>query len=188
MSPGPSLAVVVRHALASRTAGVVCALAHAFGVGLYAAATVSGLAAILITQPWLYRVVSLAGAIYLLGLGLRALRAGSGAPVRAGDLGPDWRGALRDGLSMALLNPKVAVFFLALFSQFVAPRTSLADAAILWGTAAGVDAAWYLLVALAFSGSAVARLRRRRRALERMTGVCLIALGAWALTQAVTGG
>lgn len=188
VSPGPSLAVVVRHALASRAAGVACALAHAFGVGPYAAATVFGLAAMLIAHAWLYRAVSLAGAVYLVGLGLRALGPGSGARIRAGNLGPDWRGALRDGLGMALLNPKVAVFFLALFSQFVAPRSSLADAVILTATAAGIDAAWYLLVALAFSGSAVARLRRRRRILERITGVCLIGLGAWALTQALTSG
>jgi len=183
MSPGPSLAVVVRHAVGgSRGQGVACALAHALGVGLYALFTVLGLAALMAAAPGLYRALAIAGALYLLWLGVGALRsAGSSATEDAGATRADFAGAARDGFAMALLNPKIAVFFLALFSQFVEPGAGWADTAVLWATATVIDGAWYCLVAVGLTGARAERLRRRRGWIERVTGVVLVALGAWAL-------
>lgn len=184
-SPGPSLAVVTRHALIGRGQGLACALAHALGVGIYALLTVVGLAALFASYPMAYRGVAAAGAVYLLWLGVAALRAGGSGATGMPDARPDWAGAVRDGFTIALLNPKIAIFFAALFSQFVAPGTGVRDTAILALTALGIDGAWYALVALVLSGSsAIAWMQRRRRLLDRVTGVALIALAAWALVQA----
>ncbi len=184
-SPGPSLAVVTRHALIGRGQGLACALAHAHGVGLYALLTVVGLAALFASYPMAYRGVAAAGAVYLLWLGAAALRAGGSGGTGMTGARPDWVGAVRDGFAIALLNPKIAIFFAALFSQFVAPGTGMRDTAILALTALGIDGAWYSLVALVLSGSgAVAWMQRRRRLLDRVTGVALIVLAAWALVQA----
>ena len=185
-SPGPSLAVVARHAVAgSRAHGLACALAHAAGVGLYALLTAGGLAALLVARPELYRVIAVAGALYLGWIGVQAVRAGAArveadAPAAAG-LGR----AARDGLAIALLNPKIAVFFLALFSQFVEPGAPAGDTVLLWLTAMGIDAAWYSLVAATLAGSPRLRgLRRHGRLVNRAIGVLLIALGAWTLLHA----
>lgn len=190
-SPGPSLAVVVRHALGgSRARGVACALAHALGVGVYALVTAAGLAAVLVARPGLYRALALAGACYLAWLGVGALRRRGGAPATAAGATPGGiAAAARDGFAMALLNPKIAAFFLALFSQFVTPGTGATDAAILWATATVIDGAWYALVAVALTGSgAVARLRARGVLIDRASGVLLLGLAAWTAAQAVAVG
>lgn len=185
MSPGPSLAVVVRHTLSgSRARGIACALAHAAGVGLYALLTVAGLAAVLLARPALYRAVAIAGALYLLWLGMAALRARGTAvgSAAAGTMPAGVGGAARDGLVIALLNPKIAAFFVALFSQFVAPDSGVRDGAILWLTAMVVDGAWYSLVAVALSRPGWTGLLRRRRAwIERLTGIALIVVAGWTL-------
>lgn len=185
VSPGPSLAVVVRHSMRSRMQGVACALAHSLGIGLYALATVLGLAAVLVAHPLLYRTVAIGGAIYLLWLGLRALGGEGEGPDAPAGLRRDLPGAARDGFAIAVLNPKVAIFFMALFSQFVEPRSGVRDTVILSMTALGIDAIWYLLVAMAFSGSAVGWLRRRQLAIDRITAALLIAVAAWTLMQAL---
>ncbi|MEX1081389.1 MAG: LysE family translocator [Halofilum sp. (in: g-proteobacteria)] len=184
VSPGPSLLVVVRHALKGRVQGIAAALAHAFGIGLYALVTVLGLSALVAAHPLVNQAITVAGAVYLAWLGLGALRGGDevgrsaavGTPV-------DWSGALRDGFTIALLNPKVAVFFLALFSQFVAPESSLRDTVVLALTAMSIDAAWYVVVAVALSGSAVAMVRRRQRMINRVTGVLLLGVSGWTLAR-----
>lgn len=181
ISPGPSLLVVVRHAVKSRSEGAAAALAHAVGIGLYALLTVLGVAAVVAAHPRVYQAVAVGGAVYLAWLGIGALRDRSEPAAAAAGAPVDWSGAVRDGFYIALLNPKVAVFFLALFSQFVAPDSGLRDAAILALTAMLIDAAWYLLVALVLSGSAVALVRRRQRVLTRVTGALLIGVAAWSL-------
>ncbi|TVO62375.1 LysE family translocator [Spiribacter vilamensis] len=197
MSPGPSLALVMRNTVNhGRAAGLVTAISHGVGVGIYALATALGLAAIIAAQQALFTTITLAGAGYLLWLGASAMRAASpdgletpsdpaeSAEPAAGNEGHGSRAAIRDGLAMALLNPKIAVFFLALFSQFVSADADAGTVAILAGTAATVDAAWYALVAtgLAASGGA-AWLRRRRVWIERLTGAVLVFL---ALSTAAT--
>ena len=84
MSPGPSLAMVLRHTLGGgRTPGVIAGLTHAMGVGLYALLTVWGLGAVISRQPMLFMVITWGGAAYLACLGIKALRAGRGGALEA---------------------------------------------------------------------------------------------------------
>ena len=122
MTPGASLAVVTRHTLrGSARAGVSAGLAHAAGIGVYAAATVAGLAVVLRGFPQLEIAIRLAGSLFLLWLALGSWRAAARpAPEPDAQAGAN---AVRDGFLIAFLNPKVALFFLALFSQFVSAET-----------------------------------------------------------------
>ncbi|MDZ7749485.1 MAG: LysE family translocator [Halofilum sp. (in: g-proteobacteria)] len=152
-------------------------------------ATAAGLATAPPARPGLYRALALAGAGYLAWLGVGALRArGATADVSA----PAARGlggAARDGFTMALLNPKIAVFFLALFSQFVTPGAGAADTAILWATATVIDGAWYSLVAVGLTGSAaLGWLRARGALIDRATGLMLLALAAWTVLEVLARG
>lgn len=178
MSPGPSLAVVVRHTVGhSRGHGLCVAVAHALGVGLYALATALGLAALIAETAALYRGLALAGAAYLLWLGAAALRAGGARGEPRSAPGPQLVDALRDGFAIALLNPKIAVFFLALFSQFVRPGMGAAEVVLLAATATLIDGGWYALVALGLSGAGPGRwVRRHAAAIERLTGALLVLL------------
>ncbi|WP_110678976.1 LysE family translocator [Salinicola sp. RZ23] len=180
MSPGPSLAMVMRHTVSGgRAPGVVAALTHALGVGLYAGLTVLGLAAVIAHQPWLFRVVTLGGALYLAWLGVQALRAGRGEGLQVAKVASGRRMAMRDGLLVALGNPKLIVFFVALLSQFVSADMSVAGRWLIVVTATLVDGGWYVLVALLLSHSRVLPwLQRRAVWINRLTGVVLLGLAA----------
>lgn len=172
--------MVMRHTVGSgRFCGVVAAVTHALGVGIYAGLTVLGLATVIVHQPWLYRLVTWGGALYLAWLGIQALRAGRGGEFAIERAPSDWRRAMRDGLLVALGNPKLIVFFIALLSQFVSADMSAAGRWLIVATATVVDGGWYVLVALALSHSRVLPwLQRRAVWIHRLTGVVLLILAA----------
>jgi threonine/homoserine/homoserine lactone efflux protein len=181
MTPGASLAVVTRHTLrGSARAGFSAGLAHAAGIGVYAAATVAGLAVVLRGFPQLEIAIRLAGSLFLLWLALGSWRAAARpAPEPDAQAGAN---AVRDGFLIAFLNPKVALFFLALFSQFVSAEMAMAARVQVAATAVVIDAAWYSLVALLLArGPMLAALRRHHDKVERTTAgvLALIAVGVW---------
>ncbi len=178
MSPGPSLALVLRHTLGGgRAPGVAAGLSHALGVGFYALLTVWGLGALIVRQPALFQVITWGGAAYLAWLGIKALRAGRAGALEAG-AAPTTRGqAAREGVLVALGNPKLILFFIALLSQFVTPDMSLAAKAVIVLTAMVIDGAWYVLVALGLSHSRVLPwLQARSHWINRLTGLLLLGL------------
>ncbi|MDW1913468.1 LysE family translocator, partial [Vibrio sp. 707] len=129
MSPGPSLAIVAKHALAGgRMNGLATAWAHAFGIGIYAFITLIGLAVVLQQSPMLFKTISLAGAAYLAYLGFNALRSKGGvaAKLESGEETTVLQSA-REGFLISILSPKIALFFIALFSQFVALGNDLSN-------------------------------------------------------------
>lgn len=178
MSPGPSLALVMRHTLGGgRFSGMTAAIFHAFGVGFYALLTVWGLGALITRFPLLFQIITWGGAAYLAWLGVKALRAG-----RAGALQPDaiatTQGqAAKEGVLVALGNPKLILFFVALLSQFVTPDMSALAKVIIVLTAMMIDGGWYVLVAAVLSHSKILPwLQHHAHWINRITGVLLIAL------------
>jgi threonine/homoserine/homoserine lactone efflux protein len=188
MSPGPSLAIVVRHTVTSGTrAGVICAFAHGFGIFLWAALMVSGLGTLLLAQPTWFDGLRGLGAGFLLYLGCRALMAQRVTSANAGEASSGGGKAARDGLVIALSNPKVAVFFAALFSQFIQPDATLKTQLMIATTAAVIDALWYIVVAMLLSRPAWSgRFMQYGGLLDRGFGVILIVLSAavlWSIWQ-----
>lgn len=190
MSPGPSLAMVLRHTLSGgRVAGVVAGSTHALGVGLYALLTVLGLGALMARFPILFQVVSWLGAGYLGWLGLSALRAATSDSLSPAPAITTQRQAARDGILVALANPKLVIFFVALLSQFVTAETGLLAKVIIVATAMGIDGAWYLLVAVLLSHSRVLPwLQTHAHWINRITGGLLLALALRVLMGAFTPG
>jgi len=172
---------MMKHTVgASRAHGVAAALGHGCGVALYALLSVLGLSAVLTTHRVLFGAVVWAGAGYLAFLGVKMLASPTGGVV---DLsvqphGVPLRRAARDGLAVSLVNPKLAVFFVALFSQFVGPGSAPSERLVLVMTPAGIDTLWHVLVVLLVSQSRVLSwLRSHVRWLNRAMGVALILLG-----------
>ncbi|MGF1739065.1 LysE family translocator [Photobacterium satsumensis] len=187
MSPGPSLAVVAKHSLAGgRLHGVVTSWAHAAGVGIYALVTLLGLAVVLKQSPTLFSVITYAGAGYLAYLGVNALRSKGGVAAKlAAGQSTSLVEAARDGAMISLLNPKLALFFLALFSQFVAVGTELSSRAIIVATPLLVDGLWYTLIAFVLSNPRVLeKLRTKAQMIDRLSGVVLILLAMRVVIQA----
>jgi threonine/homoserine/homoserine lactone efflux protein len=191
MSPGPSLAVVLRHTLTGgRGNGVVAAVTHGIGIGFYALLCISGLAFLITATPGVYHAFQWAGAAYLVWLGVQGLAAkpgGETAGVTETDTAPG-TGAARDGFLIVFLNPKVAVFFIALFSQVIGSDTSWAARLGYAATAMVIDMGWYALVAWVFSTPAwLTKMRARAVWIERAFGVVLIALAARLVVEALGG-
>ena len=184
MSPGPDFAIVTRNAMISgRRAGMACSVGIAVGVFAWAVVTALGVAGLLAASALAFTAVKLVGAAYLVFLGIRALLA-----ARRGDYDnvqhiPGARAtgvlaAFRQGLVTNLLNPKVAVFFVALLPQFLPTSATAADHLLLAVVAAGVTLTWFTV--LAGVVSALRRLltaSRVRRALDAVMGTLLVGLG-----------
>lgn len=190
MSPGPSLAVVLKNTVeGGRGRGVACAVGHGLGVGVYAFIAVAGLTALVAA---IERPVMIGGALYLCWMGAQILRStlrstpGS-APGAASDPGddghaPSRRGGFAEGFTIAFLNPKIAVFFLALLANLVPQEATLPERAGVATLALVIDAVWYALVAVALAGTgALDLLKRNGRAMDRIFGALLLGLGLWLL-------
>ncbi|OIN04755.1 LysE family translocator [Oceanisphaera psychrotolerans] len=178
ISPGPSLAVVMRNTVrGGQGHGVLTALGHGLGVGLYALITALGLALLITSTPMLFDVIRYGGAAFLAWLGIKALLARpTGAEVTAEHSVRGRQGAF-EGFMVAFLNPQLAIFFVALFSQFVRADTGWQQGGIMMLTAGGIDALWYVLVALALSrGPVLAWLKTRAGLIDKLSGLVLLAL------------
>ncbi|GLP97267.1 LysE family translocator [Paraferrimonas sedimenticola] len=190
MSPGPSLAMVLRHTLAGgRDSGLIAAWTHALGIGIYAALTVAGLSWMIQQQPLVFQGISLAGAAYLAWLGFQALSAKQGiaAKLASGESASRMEAA-RDGFAIAVLNPKILLFFVALFGPFVQASLHTGQQMTLIATPLVVDGLWYSLVALGLShGAVLERLRRQAHWLDRISGVILIGLALKVVWGFVSG-
>ncbi|MCJ2376261.1 LysE family translocator [Vibrio sp. ZSDZ34] len=179
MSPGPSLAVVAKHSLAGgRTNGIATAWAHAFGIGIYALVTVLGLAVLLHQFPLLFKTITIAGALYLAWMGLNAIRSKGGVVDRleSGQAVSVLTSA-KEGLMISLLSPKIAIFFTALFSQFVAIGNELSSKALIIGTPLVVDGLWYTFITILLSNpKLIDSLKMRAQLIDRLSGIVLILL------------
>ena len=179
ISPGPSLALIIRNTVqGGRLHGVATGLGHGVGVGVYALITALGLALLITRTPWLFQAIQYGGALFLAWLGLKALLAKASSQLEAETTHAPkgQRGAL-EGLAVSFLNPQLAIFFVALFSQFVHQDTGWREGILMMLTAGGIDALWYSLVALLLShGPVLAQLKLRARLIDQLSGLSLLGL------------
>jgi threonine/homoserine/homoserine lactone efflux protein len=177
LTPGADTALVVRNALiAGAPPARRTALGTTTGLLAWGAASACGVAAVLNASAEVFTAVKLAGALYLLWLGLQAIRhAGAHeASGRARSGSP-----FRQGLLCNLLNPKAGIFFTALLPQFVSPDDpALLVSLLMTAIAAAASLAWLSLYATVVPRAGdVLRRPPVRRALDRATGAVLIGLG-----------
>src|SRR4051812_47389821 len=130
VTPGPdTLYIVGRSAAQGRRAGVLSVLGISTGVLIHTAAAAIGLSALLASSAAAFTVVRYAGAAYLIYLGLRLLMSRGNDSPAASDVAPtsgprDGWAIYRQGVLTNVLNPKVALFFLAFLPQFVDPGST----------------------------------------------------------------
>jgi threonine/homoserine/homoserine lactone efflux protein len=177
LAPGAATALVVKNAaLGGRRHALFTTVGNSIGVLAWAVFAALGIAAIVATSTEAFTLVKLAGAAFLLYLGIQSLL---GRREAAELPRPGRRSALKEGLVTSIANPKLAAFFVALFPQFVPHGAPVLPSALLMGcTIVAFDLVWYS--ALAFL---VARARRAfvegpwLRRFERLTGAVLVGLG-----------
>lgn len=185
MSPGPDFVIVLRSVLTSgRRAGMACAAGIGSGALVWAVVTSIGVAGLLAASAVAFTVVKLLGAAYLVLLGIQALLAARRGGYEQADepqaeqVRRSTFVAYRQGLLTNLFNPKVAVFFLALWPQFLPPDATVADTAILAAVAGVVPVIWFSVLS-----NVVTALRRFltasrvRRTIDAVMGTLLVGIG-----------
>ena len=177
VTPGVSTALVVRSAARDgHRAARVIILGNSLAIFAWAVMAAVGVAAVVAASAEAYAVVKLAGAAVLIGLGLQAL-------LRHRDVDetePQERGTrLRDGLVTGLANPKLGVFFAALFPQFVPEGAPLLPMALaMAATIVAMDLAYFSLLAWLVARARHAFVQGQwGRRVERLTGAVLVGLG-----------
>jgi len=160
--------------------GYATAVSHGLGVALYAAITATGIGIIIVQSPLLYAVIQYAGAAFLLYLGIKALMSkASKIDLNGENCDVKQVNGWRDGFLIAFLNPKLAIFFLALFSQFVTAEAGWQQKAIMTATVGGIDAIWYAMVTFALTrGPIIKKLKANSHIVDKVTGSFLILLAA----------
>ena len=184
ITPGQDTFFILGRSLSGgRSAGIAAALGISAGSVLHTFAAALGLSALLATSPYAFMAVKFAGAAYLIYIGVRALASrASGLPGGESTESVDGRwAAFRQGIVSNLLNPKVALFFLALMPQFIgAGSTHKVGAFLALGlTFVALGVVWCLVLAIAAAKLRGAFLRRPSMAgvLDKIAGAMFIALG-----------
>jgi threonine/homoserine/homoserine lactone efflux protein len=180
-SPGPSLAVVIRATLrGGRMEGVWTGIGHGLGVGIYALVAVGGLSLVLLNTPGLQRVIELLGAAYLAWMGVNTLRLAGQRANEATPVGSPGKRGFIDGFMIAFLNPKIAVFFLALLGPLLPESAGITARSLVAAMAMMIDGGWYVFVALMLATTGLAdKLRHHAVAMDRVMACVLFGVAAF---------
>jgi threonine/homoserine/homoserine lactone efflux protein len=180
--PGASLVIVLQSVVAGgRQHGLLTAIAHAIGVGLYALLAALGLAWLMSAHPALLIAIRGMGALFLLAMAVAALRQPLALTWSDDSRRHQFDSALR-GFLVAFLNPKLAIFFVALFSQFLRVEADLSEKLLLAATAMLVDGSWYVAVVLMVSRPEFLRqLQRKADGISKVFALALLLFALWML-------
>ena len=174
MSPGPSLAVVIRNNLNfNRLAGILTSLGHGLGIGVYATAAVLGLGFILKANQMVFLIIQILGLIFLFLLGLMFIfqkRTDQNVEEHQHQFNSFFQGFV-----IAVINPKILIWFTAIYSQFININANIIFNTTLVLTASIIDALWYILVSFLVTGYGLKNfLIERKKMIQKITGSLLI--------------
>ncbi|MFB7174411.1 LysE family translocator [Streptomyces sp. NPDC056254] len=180
ISPGADFAMVVRNSyLYGRPTGLFAAAGVAAGVLVHVSYTMLGVGLLIASSTALFTVIKLAGAAYLVWIGIRTFRARAEVTVDLESKPQLTRlGAMRSGFLTNVLNPKTTLFVVSTFTQVVDPGTSLWQQAGYGLFMSAAHLGWFGAVAVFVSVSALReRMLKAQKALNRAIGSVLVGLG-----------
>ena len=183
-SPGPSIVLLSKIVMdGGIRAGVVFGLAHGLGIFFYAFLVTFGLSVTLSFVPFLIGFLNVAGLVFLLWLAYIMFSSSfalSNSDKQKFQISNTLFGNFGSGFLIVFLNPKIALFFLAIFTQFVGDGSSFQEKAIMVSTATFIDTSWYIFLTFIIALPKFRKfLRSRARAFEFTLGcfflvICLL--------------
>ena len=177
MSPGPSLALVIRNSTKfSRIAGLMTAIGHGLGMGMYAVFAVTGLVIVITTNVYLFQLIQILGICFLLYFGIQFILQKSNEIII--DDNQKNINSFIQGFSISILNPKILIWFAAIFSQFVSVNGTFTSNSILVLTASIIDCIWYVIVALVVTSYGLNNFFQKRiDIIQKVSGFTLVLIG-----------
>ena len=177
ISPGPSLALVIRNSTKfSRIAGLMTAIGHGLGMGIYAVFAVTGLVIVITTNVYLFQLIQILGIFFLLYFGIQFIFQKSNEIII--DDNQKNINSFIQGFSISILNPKILIWFAAIFSQFVSVNGTFTSNSILVLTASIIDCIWYVIVALVVTSYGLNNFFQKRiNIIQKVSGFILVLIG-----------
>ena len=178
MSPGPSMAVVVNNAIfKGRYNGILTSLGHGIGIAVYATFAVLGLGLIIKTNIFVFNGLKILSIIFLIFIGVKSILNKEKFNLEKNDAKENTISFLQ-GFSISILNPKIFVWFVAIYSQFMSANNELIFNIYLVSIAGIIDACWYIILTLAVTtASALSFFQTKLIFLQKAQGLFFLGLG-----------
>ena len=191
ISPGPSLAMVVGNTVSrGKLYGSVTGISHAFGIVIWAMLTVIGISRIILESTSVMTIFQLIGACLILYVGYRTFKTDSKEQSGDTSIGERPRTnlgkAALEGFVISLMNPKIALFFLAIFSHFVDTNSGWIEICIMGLTAGIIDGVWYTVVAITVGNAKVIPvIGSHSSKLLKISGILLTLIALYLLISSI---
>jgi len=186
ISPGPSLLMVIRNTIVGgRRRGVMCAIGHGIGFGLYAGVAIFGLIVLLEEAPEVFLGLQSIGIVLLIWYGW--LMWSHNDLATEDKIDGEARGFL-EGFSIAFFNPKIALFLVAVLAQVLESGMSLETKLVIGFIGMAIDMAWYVLVAVFLTGTPLLDwLRTNGSIVNRLTALVLWGFASTVMVSVIAG-
>ena len=178
MSPGPSMAVVIHNAIfKGRHNGILTSIGHGLGIAIYATFAVLGLGLIIETNIIIFNSLKILSIIFLIFIGMKSILNKEKLNLEKKDVKEKTISFLQ-GFSISILNPKILVWFIAIYSQFMSVNNELIFNIYLVSIAGIVDAFWYIFLTLAVTtASTLTFFQTKILLIKKIQGFLFIAIG-----------
>jgi len=178
MSPGPSMALVINNAIfKGRHNGISTAIGHGIGIAVYATFAVLGIGLIIKTNLLIFNSLKILSIIFLIFFGITSILRKETLNLEKKDLKENTISFMQ-GFSISILNPKILIWFIAIYSQFMSVNNNLIFNISLICIAGIVDACWYIILTLAVTtASALRFFQSKIKFIQKTQGFLFIALG-----------
>ena len=174
MSPGPSMALIIRNSIKyGRVSGILSSVGHAIGIAIYAGVSVAGLQIILINNIFLFNTIQFCGSVFLLVLGILFLR-DTGQKLSIQDKQKSVNSFMQ-GFAISILNPKILIWFAAIFSQFIEISSTNFIKLTMVLIASSIDGLWYIILTIIVTGFGLKQfLENNTKIIQNISGFVLI--------------
>ena len=174
MSPGPSMALIIRNSIKyGRVSGILSSVGHAIGIGIYAGVSLAGLQIILINNIFLFNTIQFCGSVFLLVLGILFLR-DTGQKLSIQDKQKSVNSFMQ-GFAISILNPKILIWFAAIFSQFIEISSTNFVKFTMVLIASSIDGLWYIILTIIVTGFGLKQfLENNTKIIQNISGAVLI--------------
>ena len=184
MSPGPSMAVVIHNAIfKGRYNGILTSIGHGIGIAVYATFAVLGLGLIIKTNIFIFNGLKILSIIFLIFIGVKSIFNKEKFNLERKNIKGNTISFFQ-GFGISILNPKILVWFIAIYSQFMSTDNELIFNIYLVSIAGIIDMCWYITLSLAVTtNAALSFFQSKITLIQKIQGFLFIALGLGLLSN-----
>tara|TARA_B100001013_G_scaffold66313_1_gene34640 strand:- start:104 stop:691 length:588 start_codon:yes stop_codon:yes gene_type:complete len=186
VSPGPSLLLIVKNSISyGKTNGIITGIAHGLGIFIYALLTILGIAFLYTKYPILIKIISFSLVLYLIYISYKIFFTEEEIDLER-DNKQKYNQNFTDGFMIAFLNPKITIFFGALFSQFVNDELTNLEKFQMAFVASFIDMIWYTFVSLIVGNSLIRKNFNNTKVFNKISSIILIFISIYILVKIFT--